>query len=136
MNITGNIKSIFVFLDNFSGENCVWSRFLVLSRSAYIHPKVFQSITFSTWRVNQLHLNLLFWMSFPFAQASWFLKKRCSENMQRIYRITPMAKCDFNKNSLQFHWNHTSAWVLSYKPAVYFQNTFSEEHLCMAASEG
>ena len=25
------------------------------------------------------------------------LKKRCSENMQLIYRITPMRKCDFNK---------------------------------------
>ena len=24
------------------------------------------------------------------------LKKRCSENMQQIYR-TPMSKCDFNK---------------------------------------
>ena len=25
------------------------------------------------------------------------LKKRCSENMQQIYRRTPMPKCDFNK---------------------------------------
>ena len=25
------------------------------------------------------------------------LKKRCSENMQQIYRVTPMPKCDFNK---------------------------------------
>ena len=25
------------------------------------------------------------------------LKKRCSENMQLIYRRTPMRKCDFNK---------------------------------------
>ena len=25
------------------------------------------------------------------------LKKRCSENMQQIYRRTPMTKCDFNK---------------------------------------
>ena len=24
-------------------------------------------------------------------------KKRCSENMQQIYRRTPMPKCDFNK---------------------------------------
>ena len=27
------------------------------------------------------------------------LSKRCSENMQLIYRITPMPKCDFNKVS-------------------------------------
>ena len=26
-----------------------------------------------------------------------FLGKRCSENMQKIYRRTPMLKCDFNK---------------------------------------
>ena len=27
--------------------------------------------------------------------------KRCSENMQQIYRRTPMSKCDFNKVALQ-----------------------------------
>ena len=27
------------------------------------------------------------------------LKKRCSENMQQIYRRTPMLKCDFNKEA-------------------------------------
>ena len=29
------------------------------------------------------------------------LKKRCFENMQQIYRRTPMSKCDFNKVALQ-----------------------------------
>ena len=29
------------------------------------------------------------------------LKKSCSENMQQIYRRTPMAKCDFNKVAVQ-----------------------------------
>ena len=28
------------------------------------------------------------------------LRKRCSENMQQIYRRTPMPKCDFNKKLL------------------------------------
>ena len=28
------------------------------------------------------------------------LRKRCSENMQQIYRISPMPKCDFNKITL------------------------------------
>ena len=28
------------------------------------------------------------------------LKKRCSENMQQIYRKTPMSKCDFKKVAL------------------------------------
>ena len=29
------------------------------------------------------------------------LKKRCSENMQQIYRSTPMPNCDFNKVAIQ-----------------------------------
>ena len=31
------------------------------------------------------------------------LKKRCSENMQQIYRRTPMPKCDFNKVAIQLY---------------------------------
>ena len=33
--------------------------------------------------------------------------KRCSENVQQIYRRTPMLKCDFNKIAKQLYWNHT-----------------------------
>ena len=29
------------------------------------------------------------------------IKRRCSENMQQIYRRTPMPKCDFNKAAKQ-----------------------------------
>ena len=53
------------------------------------------------------------------------LKKRCSENIQQIYKRTPMPKSDLNKVSKQLYWNHTSAWVFSCKFAAYFQNTFS-----------
>ena len=53
--------------------------------------------------------------------------KRCSENMQQVYRRTPMPKCDFNKVAKQPYWNHTSAWVFC-KLAAYFQKT-SEGHL-------
>ena len=35
------------------------------------------------------------------------LSKMCSENMQQIYRKTPMPKCYFNKVALQLYWNHT-----------------------------
>ena len=56
------------------------------------------------------------------------------ENMQQIYRRTPMPKCDCNKVALQLYWNHTSAWVLPFKFAPFFQNTFSWEHLWVAAS--
>ena len=49
-------------------------------------------------------------------------RKRCSENMQQIYRRTPIPKCDFNKvASIEI----TSAWVFSRKFAAYFQNNFS-----------
>ena len=30
-------------------------------------------------------------------------KNRCSENMQQIYRRTPIPKCDFNKAANQFY---------------------------------
>ena len=59
----------------------------------------------------------------PFRGA---LKKSCSENMQQIYRWTPMSKCDFK--------NRTSARVFSCKLATYFQNNFSKEHLRVATS--
>ena len=50
--------------------------------------------------------------------------------MHYIYRRTPLPKCDFNKVA-----NLTSAWVFSCKFAAYFQNTFFQKHLWMAASE-
>ena len=53
--------------------------------------------------------------------------------MEQIYRRTPMPKCDFNKIALHLYWNRTSAWVFSCKFAPYFQNTFSQEHLKVAA---
>ena len=31
------------------------------------------------------------------------LKKRCSENMQQIYRRTLMLKCDFNKFAMEIY---------------------------------
>ena len=46
------------------------------------------------------------------------LRKRCSENMQQIYRRTPLPKCDFNKVTKQFYWNHTLAWVFSCSPKL------------------
>ena len=52
-------------------------------------------------------------------------RKRCSENMQQIYR---------RKLLKQLYWNHTSAWLLSCKFAAYFQNSFSGEHLWVTAS--
>ena len=55
--------------------------------------------------------------------------------MQQIYRRTPMPKCNLNEVALQLYLNRTSAWVFSCKFAAYFQNTFSMEHLWVAASD-
>ena len=52
------------------------------------------------------------------------LRKRCSENMQQIYRRTPIPKCDFNKVALQIYWNCTLTWLFSCKFAAHFQNGF------------
>ena len=41
-------------------------------------------------------------MSAIHKQPSWgVLRKRCSENMQQIYKRTPVPKCDFNKIAKQ-----------------------------------
>ena len=46
-----------------------------------------------------------------------------------------MPKCDFNKVTLQFYGNHTSARVFSCKFAALFQNISSLDRLWIAASE-
>ena len=53
------------------------------------------------------------------------LRKSFYENMQQIYRRTPMPKCNFNK---------VVVWVFSCKFATYFRKTFYQEHLWTAAS--
>ena len=79
------------------------------------------------------------WYKNYYKWGRWFIQKQpsrrvfrkmCSENMQQIYRRTPIPKCDFNKVTLQLYWNRTSAWAFFCKFAAYFQNTFSKKHLC------
>ena len=54
------------------------------------------------------------------------LKKRCSKNMQQIYRRTHMPNSNFNNVAVQLYWSCTLAWVVSCKFAAYFQNTFTK----------
>ena len=43
-------------------------------------------------------------------------RKRCSENMQQIYRRTPTPKCDFSKVALQYLQDfHKVARIFSVK---------------------
>ena len=47
------------------------------------------------------------------------LTKRCSENMQQVYRRTPMSKCDFNKAATQLNFPHIFR-------APFYRNTSGE----------
>ena len=67
----------------------------------------------------------------PFRGA---LRKRCPENVQHIYRRTPMSKCDFSNVACKLDWNRTSTWVFFCKFNDYFQKNFSKEQLWRAAS--
>ena len=91
---------------------------------------------------------LLFYRNLQKQPPRGVLTKRCSENMQQVYRRTPLPKCDFIEITHfywflifywfffpRFYWNHTSAWVFSFKFSAYFQNAISKEHLWVAASE-
>ena len=73
------------------------------------------------------------WQGSEYASAE-AARQRCSEIMHQVYKRTAISKCDFNKVALQLYWNRTSAWVFSCKFTAYFKNTFSKEHLWMAAS--
>ena len=54
-----------------------------------------------------------------------FLEKRFSENIQQIYRITPMPKCDLNKFEILIMLKfHTSAWVFSVNLLHVFRTPF------------
>ena len=61
-------------------------------------------------------------------------RKRRSENMQQIYRRTPMLKCDFNKVARQLYCNRTLTLLFPCTFAAYFQNTFFQEHFWWIAS--
>ena len=52
------------------------------------------------------------------------LRKRCSKNMQQIYRRISMPKCDFSKVALQLYWNRTSAWMFSLNLLYIFRTLF------------
>ena len=91
--------------------SCYWKKKALLRDNIYKHAgfgfRVFCSCSFQKQ---------------PFRGV---LRKSCSENMQQIYRRTPMLKCDFNKFAKQLYWNRTLAWVFSSIFAAYFQNIFS-----------
>ena len=57
-----------------------------------IKTKVLKSVHFTVYeRINRISHRRC-----SFNKARGVLEKRCSENMQQIYRRAPMTKCDFN----------------------------------------
>ena len=61
------------------------------------------------------------------------LIKKCSENMQQIYRRTSISQCDFNKVAKQFYRNHTpfSCNLLHIFRAPFPKNITEELLLCI-----
>ena len=53
------------------------------------------------------------------------LRKRCSENVQQIYKGTPMLKCDFNKVAMHFTLRHgcSSVNLLHFFRTSFCRNT-------------
>ena len=51
------------------------------------------------------------------------LRKRCPENMQEIYRRTPMSKCDFSKVALQFRHGCSPVNLLHIFRTSFLKNT-------------
>ena len=60
--------------------------------------------------INQVQV----WMNYDVQKqlSRGVLSKRCSENMQKIYRRTPMPKCDFNKFRIPFTRNTSERLLL------------------------
>ena len=98
--IPGTNSVVLMQVVRYSGSMIVW---IILKKFCY--TKMFK-ICFQKWRSRRVP------------------KKKCSTNMQQIYRRAPMPKCDFNKVVLLLYWNDTLASVFSCKLAAYFQKTF------------
>ena len=108
-----------IFKPVFSSEVCCNQSLmivLVIFKKCYPPRKGVSRFLATTTRTFHCQLSL---QKQPFKGV---LRKRCSENMQEIYRRATMPKCDFNKVVLlrEFH--------------EIFHNSFLAEHLQAAAS--
>ena len=81
------------------------------------------------------------WLGFLTRPLIYFYKIKNKAKTRQAYNNVLEAtfqRCSYKKVFQNYakllYWNDTSAWVLSCKLAAYFQNTFSYEHLWVAAS--
>ena len=54
-------------------------------------------------KLRELFCTMVKTFQLPKQPSRGVLKKRCSENMQQIYRGALMPKCDFNKVAFHFY---------------------------------
>ena len=79
------------------------------------NPKYNEKTTNSCSSVSRIRSNLFKKTIFEQKQPSrGVLRKRCSENMQQIYRRALMPKCDFNKG--QYTYNVHKNWPIFKTP--------------------
>ena len=106
-----NLKLWTVKLLDFSGGIYMVKHFLVRLQMQYLEQRVIKILSLIFQIISIINSE---------AATQSVLRKRCSENMQQIYRRTPMPKCDSNKVAKQLYWNHTSEWMFSCKFAACF----------------
>ena len=49
------------------------------------------------------YIEITFFLFYQKQSSKGVLRKRCSENMQQIYKRTPLPNCDFKKVALQLY---------------------------------
>ena len=113
MNFIGNTNIIGIYYQAFwnikrnkqkRNKKNTWDGIKSLTRLENIISSVLQQqkrITIFTILITSLYIFFL-WLKLQNTEAASqrASKKRCFENMQQIYRRTPMSKCDFNKVAL------------------------------------
>ena len=77
----------------------VFSKFEAIEPAALLFPLVADFFQTSSWLLCENDI----WEAIQKQPSIGVLIKRCSENMQEIYRRTNMLKCDFNKVALQLY---------------------------------
>ena len=90
----------------------VFSKFAAIQPAALLFPLVADFFQTFSWLLRENDI----WEAIQKQPSRGVLIKKCSENMQQIYRRTNVPKCDFNKNSFigifRSFWSHSenSCW--------------------------
>ena len=110
-------------------------RLLFTSYTPWKHCKLMSCEIFSENGVGPFRLkqvNNIFLFKVQKQPSKGVLRKRCSENMQRIYRRVPMPMCDFNNVALQLATRNTYGRLLLKVLVNFFCGTPLNINICMA----